>query len=92
MIFRPSHPVLQILGNLCILWIILIGVIGAWLGIRLARGKLTFACPFCDHQSQVAGGIKQDILIACPTCGPVRVTSRPFRASIATKLDDIAES
>lgn len=86
-IFPPSHPVLRHLGTACFIILALLCLVGAWFGILLCVGGLHFGCPFCRARSQVTGGTSRDLYIECPSCGPVCVSSRPFRIATASKLD-----
>ncbi|MEA3210210.1 MAG: hypothetical protein QOE70_3267 [Chthoniobacter sp.] len=85
-IFSPSQPLLRYLGAACLAILIVVGFTGAWFGLLLCLGRLHFGCPFCGTRSPVAGATKKHLYLECPSCGPVCVTSRPFRTATASRL------
>ena len=73
MAFPADHWFSSVSGVALILLIIL-GVFGAVLGLKLVFGKLYFGCPQCGTRSNVLGGNKHEMFMECPECGILRLT------------------
>lgn len=76
-------PSLAPLRIACTAVLIALGATGAFLGLRLALGRLYMGCPFCNRRSKAVGGDRNHIEFDCPSCGDVLVTIRAFRTATA---------
>ena len=64
--FAPRDSALGQAGVVAMGVLILLGLVGAVMGIMMAFGKLRMLCPFCGK----SGGSKQQgMWMACETCG-----------------------
>lgn len=57
------------LSGMATLWVIAIGILGAFLGVALVLGKLHLGCPGCDTRSKVQGANRDGVYLDCPECG-----------------------
>lgn len=65
-------PADSILGRMrfiatCIL--ILLGLIGAFMGVLMVVGKLKMRCPFCGKSGTVGGNKEDGMWMECESCG-----------------------
>jgi hypothetical protein len=86
-VFGRGHGVPTYVLAACSLAVAVLGGVGAYFGVLLALGRLHFGCPLCGTRSRVTGGTRKDLYLDCPSCGPVRVTSRLLRPATADKVD-----
>ena len=65
-------------------------LIGAFMGILMALGRLRMLCPFCGESGRVGGSKRNGMWMECGSCGLVH-GSGPFRLRIVREeIDDDA--
>ena len=69
-----DSPYLYLIGPL-MMGTILIALIGALQGIMMVFGKLEFGCPVCESTAKVTQGGKKYIILDCPKCGELEVST-----------------
>lgn len=61
--------VIRVAGGLSLLILIVLGMIGAVMGIFLSLGKLKMKCPFCNQYGFVGADKKNGMWMECNACG-----------------------
>jgi hypothetical protein len=87
LVFGRGHGLPTYVLAACSLAVAGLGVVGAYFGVLLTLGRLYFGCPLCGTRSRVTGGTRKDMYLDCPSCGPVRVTSRFLRPATFCKIN-----
>lgn len=71
----PSDHWLTTVTGVATLVLIVLGIWGAALGLKLVFSTLYFGCPQCSTKSKVIGGNKREMFMECPQCGELRLSS-----------------
>ncbi len=91
----PDSPILLSAVAVVTCWAVLVAVLGAILGVRLAFGRLYMGCPGCNAKSFVSAGDRDGMHIHCPNCGELRIKLGSFFGLKIIKCgsheDDLAE-
>lgn len=69
----PDNSPFTCLALAGIIWGIIVGFFGAFLGILLALGRLSMGCPICETKSLVTGGDRNGMYLDCPQCGELQM-------------------
>ena len=75
---------------LCIL--VSLGLIGAFMGILMAFGRLRMLCPFCGKSGRVGGSKREGMWMVCETCGFVHSSGPLGLKIVREEIDDDAAS
>lgn len=67
---------------------ILLGVVGAVMGILMAFGKLRMLCPFCSKSGRVGGSKRDGIWMECESCGFIRCSGPLGLKIVKEEVDD----
>jgi hypothetical protein len=73
-IFGDRYPWLGTLKELSSVVLLVLGSVGAVMGIRLSLGKLTMLCPFCGANGPVSGDKRSGPCMECKNCGFIHGT------------------
>jgi len=80
--FLPEDSPLQFVALLFYGLLICAGALGAFQGILFAMKKLAFGCPQCGSTAPVVAGGKEYLVLACPKCGDLEVSTGIGRLKI----------
>lgn len=73
--FLPKDSPLQLIIKPLFGLMICACILGAFQGILFALKKLEFGCPQCGSTASVVTGGKQSMVLACPKCGPLEIST-----------------
>lgn len=68
-------------SSLSVLVLVVLGLHGAYLGLKLCRGPVLMSCPFCQKPGEIGFSKGIGIHLNCPRCGTVRGEG-PFGARL----------
>ncbi len=69
-----EHEIIRIIGEISLITLIILCVIGVGMGFFLAAGKLKMKCPFCDKYGLIGGNRKEGLWMECDKCGFIHGT------------------
>ena len=64
-----NYPILEIIGKCFIVIFVILGLVGAVMGIFMTMGKLKMRCPFCKGSGIVDGNKQNGLYMECENCG-----------------------
>jgi predicted RNA-binding Zn-ribbon protein involved in translation (DUF1610 family) len=73
-----------VFGRICFIalcLLILLCLVGAYLGILMSLGRLRMSCPFCGKSGRAGGSKAQGMWMECESCGFIHGRG-PFRLLI----------
>lgn len=71
--FRPGG-VFQIIGVIALGLFLALSIVGGFMGILLACGRLRMRCPFCGRSGLVQSSEDDKFSMRCDACGLIRCT------------------
>ncbi len=84
----PSDSLLGRVRFIAICALVLLCLIGAFMGILMAFGRLRMLCPFCGKSGPAGGNKREGMWMECASCGLVH-GSGPLRLKIVRdEIDD----
>ena len=85
-----DHWFRMVSGVATVLFVIL-GICGAFMGLKFAFSKLYFGCPLCNDKAQVLGGGHIGLCMDCAKCGIVKINGTlftPLKAEVIEEVDE----
>mgnify|MGYP003108867756 CR=1 FL=1 len=66
--------VLEVYGEVSFILLVALCIVGGFMGLLMAFGKLKMKCPFCGSYGRVNGSKNDGMWMECPQCGIVHGT------------------
>ena len=88
--FTPSDGLIGRARFIAMCILVPLCLMGAFMGILMAFGRLRMLCPFCGKSGRVGGSKRDGMWLVCESCGFVH-GSGPLRLKIVREeIDDAA--
>ncbi|GAA5116980.1 hypothetical protein JIN84_18105 [Luteolibacter yonseiensis] len=89
--FMPDGGLMGRLGAAAMWLMVILGLTGAFMGVRLAFGKLRMLCPFCGRGGRVGGDKQDGLWMVCESCGFVHGSGFLGLKIVREEIEDDAE-
>jgi hypothetical protein len=84
----PDKNVAEWVSFLVLCLLVPLCLIGAFMGILLALGKLRMACPFCGKSGPAGGNGRDGMYMVCESCGLIRSGGPLYLTIIREPIDE----